>query len=505
MLSDPLNHAWNLVKINGDWYHVDVTWDDPVGASKGYVSHENFLRNDSEFKKLGYTSWDCSYKSTSTTYSESFLHDIENKISYNLGYIYYPLDDKLIKSDITGNSKTVIKDLTNNTVDSFNNKLYYVENDYTIKSCDFDGSNETLITTVDSSQCNPIYPTSIDVLHISDSGLITYTITNFTDDEEPQPIVGTYQLDSTATTKTPSISYRTHVENIGWQNWVRNGAISGTSGQGLRLEAIDIKLNNQEFTGDIKYSTHVQNIGWQEYVKNGASSGTSGKGLRLEAIKIELTDEMAENYDIYYRVHAQDYGWLGWANNGDPAGTEGLGKRLEAIEIQLIKKGQAAPITTSDAYIKPSTSISYRTHVQNIGWQDWVLNGSISGTSGKGLRLEAIDIKLNNQEFTGDIKYSTHVQNIGWQEYVKNGASSGTSGKGLRLEAIKIELTDEIAEKYDIYYRVHAQDYGWLGWAKNGESAGTEGLSKRLEAIDIRLIKKNSAAPGNTDNHFIIK
>ncbi len=24
-------HAWNLIKLDGDWYHVDVTWEDPVG------------------------------------------------------------------------------------------------------------------------------------------------------------------------------------------------------------------------------------------------------------------------------------------------------------------------------------------------------------------------------------------------------------------------------------------------------------------------------------------
>jgi uncharacterized protein YjdB len=72
-------------------------------------------------------------------------------------------------------------------------------------------------------------------------------------------------------------------------------------------------------------------------------SGTSGRGLRLEAIQIKLTGEMANQYDVYYRVHAQNFGWLGWAKNGASAGTEGYGYRLEGIQIVLVKKGGSAP------------------------------------------------------------------------------------------------------------------------------------------------------------------
>ncbi|MCF0142831.1 MAG: gamma-glutamylcyclotransferase, partial [Parasporobacterium sp.] len=38
------------------------------------------------------------------------------------------------------------------------------------------------------------------------------------------------------------IFYRAHVQGIGWMNWVSNGAIAGTTGQGLRMEAIQIIL-----------------------------------------------------------------------------------------------------------------------------------------------------------------------------------------------------------------------------------------------------------------------
>ena len=93
---------------------------------------------------------------------------------------------------------------------------------------------------------------------------------------------------------------------------------------------------------------------------------------------------------------------------------------------------------------------------------------------------------------SGSIQYRTHVQNIGWQGWKKDGEMSGTSGKSLRLEAIQIKLTGDISRYYDVCYRVHAQNFGWMNWACNGESAGTAGYSYRLEAIQIKLVPKGS-------------
>lgn len=59
-------------------------------------------------------------------------------------------------------------------------------------------------------------------------------------------------------------------------------------------------------TGSVVYQTHVQTIGWQAKVSNGAISGTTGQSKRLEALNISLTGEVAKFYDIYYRVHIQD-------------------------------------------------------------------------------------------------------------------------------------------------------------------------------------------------------
>ena len=96
----------------------------------------------------------------------------------------------------------------------------------------------------------------------------------------------------------------------------------------------------------------MQTYGWQDWVSDGSPSGTTGESKRLEAIQIKLTGTLADNFDVYYRVHSQTYGWLGWAKNGESAGTEGLYKRLEAIQIMIVLKGQDAPGSTLNSFIK---------------------------------------------------------------------------------------------------------------------------------------------------------
>ncbi len=301
---------------------------------------------------------------------------------------------------------------------------------------------------------------------------------------------GTFKISSA------SVTYQAHVQDIGWQAAVKDGATAGTSGQAKRVEALKVSVENAGCTGSIQIRAHVQDIGWQGWSTTG---GTTGLSKRVEAMQLRLTGELAERYDVYYRVHAENIGWMGWAKNGESAGTEGYSLRLEAIQVVLVPKGGAAPGATSDHFRKPSMSVAYQAHVQDIGWQAAVRDGAVAGTSGQAKRVEALAVSIEHPDYAGGIQIRAHVQDIGWQGWSTTG---GTTGQSKRVEAMQLRLTGELAEHYDVYYRVHAQNIGWMGWAKNGESAGTEGMALRLEAIQVKLVPKGAAAPGSTANCF---
>ena len=205
-----------------------------------------------------------------------------------------------------------------------------------------------------------------------------------------------------------------------------------------------------------------------------------------EEEKIDMSDEIdtqssqegraIESNGVQYRTHVQYDGWQNWKSNGDVSGTSGRSLRLEGINIKL----------TGD--IASKVKIKYQVHVQYDGWQSWKKDGEMAGTEGRSLRVEALNIKLINAPSNAGIIYRTHVQYDGWQDWKSNGQMAGTSGRSLRVEALEIKLQN--MSNYTVEYQVHVQDYGWSGWYIDGETAGTVGQGKRIEAIRIRIVPK---------------
>ena len=65
-------HAWNIVQIDGEWYHVDVTWDDPTPDREGYVRYKYFLKSDKAMSR-DHISWEASHTCTITKYDNATI------------------------------------------------------------------------------------------------------------------------------------------------------------------------------------------------------------------------------------------------------------------------------------------------------------------------------------------------------------------------------------------------------------------------------------------------
>lgn len=51
--SDEMSHGWVRARLDGRWYHIDVTWND-----REPISHRSFARTDAAMVALGYAGWE---------------------------------------------------------------------------------------------------------------------------------------------------------------------------------------------------------------------------------------------------------------------------------------------------------------------------------------------------------------------------------------------------------------------------------------------------------------
>ncbi len=93
VISDEMEHAWNLVKLDGEWYHIDVTWDDAGGEQSAvypsYVSYRYFLLSSKALHNGGRTArWYASESAESTLYDATLWRNT-NTAMVKLGEYYY--------------------------------------------------------------------------------------------------------------------------------------------------------------------------------------------------------------------------------------------------------------------------------------------------------------------------------------------------------------------------------------------------------------------------------
>ncbi len=111
--SDDMNHAWNMVKIDDNWYHVDVTWDDPVPDYEGRVKHTYFMMSDETARTRGEVHYNWNSKgieATDTGYDDMFWANVTSEIFMYNGKWYY-IDNTGTYSNYDPQTNTVSTDV----------------------------------------------------------------------------------------------------------------------------------------------------------------------------------------------------------------------------------------------------------------------------------------------------------------------------------------------------------------------------------------------------------
>lgn len=127
--SSSMTHEWNMVKIGENYYHVDVTWDDPTEDDRGYVEHTYFMLSDSAFSSdEQHYDWNA-VDANDTTYDSAWWKDVTRVIYYIDGKEYYIKKGDGVKGFLTERDENSGEETT----------LYTINNYWMVKTGDYAG------------------------------------------------------------------------------------------------------------------------------------------------------------------------------------------------------------------------------------------------------------------------------------------------------------------------------------------------------------------------------
>lgn len=150
-------HAWNLVEVDGEWYHLDTTWNDPIKDRGTGVGYKYFLINDTDLRKDH--TWESADYPKATSKKYSYMHQMQD--SYELGdYIYY--------SNVVDNNTLYRYSLVNNQSERLadTRALYIVGNDEWLYFSNYSNGAYLSRVRLDGSDLEVIYKAEVRNLMI---------------------------------------------------------------------------------------------------------------------------------------------------------------------------------------------------------------------------------------------------------------------------------------------------------------------------------------------------
>ncbi|MBE6614651.1 MAG: hypothetical protein E7631_05020 [Ruminococcaceae bacterium] len=114
VVSEEMNHSWNLVQIDGEWYHVDLVYDDPRPDRPGQVLHTHFLLSDdaimADYGQGSHWGWSSRIPCGSHAYEGKYWQNSDTRMLY-MNDTWYYIDDTtkmLYRSYFNGHGKRVL-------------------------------------------------------------------------------------------------------------------------------------------------------------------------------------------------------------------------------------------------------------------------------------------------------------------------------------------------------------------------------------------------------------
>ncbi|MFI3140732.1 MAG: fibronectin type III domain-containing protein [Clostridia bacterium] len=207
VVSSSMGHTWNVVKLDGKWYHVDLTYDDPtysVASSDitGNANRTYLLRTSSEMLRLGHSGWDGDYTCTSTAYSYMPRNNNASQVYENDLWYFYS-GTKFYSSNQYGSNLSLISNDIGQGLE-VNGDRYFYGDGLNIVSRQLSNPSETTIvyTMSNLASTNRVYS-----LFIVENKISYYYYNNTFSTAKYYAIQGSTNINLCTTTHTYSNFY----------------------------------------------------------------------------------------------------------------------------------------------------------------------------------------------------------------------------------------------------------------------------------------------------------